>query len=64
VKTFERHCELDEFVDKLFEVEVKFDIKYPQEYAFLKSFDRAFWMRYFKITEEITKEKKKIRSNE
>lgn len=59
-KSFHTHHELDEFVNKLLEIEPQFHIKYKQEYAFLKGFDRAFWMRYFKISEEILKTKQKL----
>lgn len=59
-KVFQTHQELDEFVHKLFEVDMSFDKKYPHEYAFIKSFDRAFWMRFFKISEEISKTKQKL----
>jgi hypothetical protein len=58
---FPTHRELDEFACQLFEREPMFKQKFPSEYALLKSFDRAFWLRYYKspnnkITQPITAE--------
>jgi len=47
--TFNKHCELDTFVKKLLTKELEFEIKYRNEWALLKSYDRAFWLRYFKF---------------
>jgi len=46
---FVDHPSLDKFVQRLMDVDVEFQQKYKDEYAFLKSFDRAFWMRHFKF---------------
>lgn len=45
---FETHKQLDEFVHMLIEREPEFQSKYAAEYNFLKSFDRAFWLRHYK----------------
>jgi hypothetical protein len=50
--TFLTHKELDDFVIKLIEVEPKFQEDYVDDYNLLKSFDRAFWLRHFKLPEE------------
>jgi hypothetical protein len=59
-KVFETHHDLDEFIHMLFDKDPQFDVHYKYEYAFMKSFDRAFWMRHFKINEEIGKSKTKL----
>lgn len=46
---FKDHKTLDEFVQRLIELDDKFQLSYKHEYNFLKSFDRAFWMRHFKF---------------
>lgn len=58
--TFKSHIELDNFVNKLVKKECEFSIKHKLEWAFLKSFDRAFWMRHWKLEEEINKNSQKI----
>ena len=46
---FLTHDELDNYVRNLMKLEPEFQKKYKQEYALLKSFDRAFWLRHFKF---------------
>jgi hypothetical protein len=40
---------LDKFVAELLIKDPEFLIKHPSEHALLKSFDRAFWMKFFKF---------------
>jgi sucrose-6-phosphate hydrolase SacC (GH32 family) len=42
---FTSHVQLDEFVEKLLLKETEFKTKYKDEWALLKAFDRAFWVR-------------------
>eukprot|EP01080_Neovahlkampfia_damariscottae_P010063 gene10063-2485_t len=63
-KVFTTHKDLDQFVDHLIDKEPFFEKKYKLEYQFLKSFDRAFWMRHLKIAGEISKLEQKIRKME
>lgn len=44
---FNSHRELDEFVRDLIIKKPTFKLDYRTEYLLLKSFDRAFWCRYF-----------------
>ena len=58
---FQTHKELDLFVQGLKDKDLEFEFKYKSEMILLKSFDRAFWLRYFKspnnkITQPITAE--------
>jgi hypothetical protein len=46
---FNTHQELDEFVMMLIGSETNFSVLYKDDWELLKSFDRAFWLRYFKI---------------
>eukprot|EP01080_Neovahlkampfia_damariscottae_P005858 gene5858-9686_t len=46
---FVSHNSLDEFVRDLMKSEPEFQKVHKQEYALLKSFDRAFWLRHFKF---------------
>lgn len=46
--TFDTHAELDSFVLALLAKRPTFRLDYPGEFSLLKSFDRAFWLRYFK----------------
>lgn len=47
---FKTHLELDTFVLDLMKIEPAFGkTSYKKEYILLKSFDRAFWLRYFKF---------------
>ena len=48
VMKFHSHSELDKFVDYLLDRESDFVMHYPGEWSLLKSFDRAFWARYYK----------------
>eukprot|EP01080_Neovahlkampfia_damariscottae_P001185 gene1185-10699_t len=46
---FESHEQLDKFVENIEESYPKFKSDYPDDYQLLKSFDRAFWLRHFKL---------------
>ena len=46
--TFTCHEELDEFVIGLENVDPRFQMNHSQEWILLKSFDRAFWLRYLR----------------
>jgi hypothetical protein len=61
---FETHTKLDQFTRSLFEVDSEFDVNYKDEYQLLKSFDRAFWMRFYKKKERIEKILKQIETLE
>ena len=43
---FETHRDLDAKVEQWVLKDSNFITKYPEEWALLKSFDRAFWLRY------------------
>jgi hypothetical protein len=57
---FETHTKLDQFTLSLFEIDENFHFNYKDEYQLLKSFDRAFWMRFYKKKERIEKILKQI----
>jgi hypothetical protein len=63
-KVFTTHTDLDKFVDSLIETEPFFEKKYKMEYQFLKSFDRAFWMRHLKVEGELQKMETKVKKME
>jgi len=48
-KKFNSHEELDTFIHYLQKSDMEFELKYKNEWVLLKSFDRAFWMRYYKF---------------
>jgi len=48
-KKFESHRELDEFVLECLQKDPQFENNYAAEWMLLKSFDRAFWLRHFKV---------------
>lgn len=50
---FDTHRELDLFVERLKRVDLNFQLR--SEYKFLKSFDRAFWLRHMKCLDMICK---------
>ena len=50
--TFKTHDELDIFTHSLFDKDPEFDTNYKQEYAMLKNFDRAFWLRHLKANDD------------
>jgi hypothetical protein len=52
--TFSSHKDLDAFVKSLMSNEMEFDLKYKSEWTLLKSFDRAFWLRYYKFKDDVT----------
>jgi len=47
---FDSHIELDSFVKKLIDKDTEFEENHKHDWQLLKSFDRAFWLRYYKIT--------------
>jgi hypothetical protein len=48
-RVFHNHKDLDELVKNILDKDpVYFDITAKDDWALLKSFDRAFWLRYFK----------------
>ena len=44
-RKFKTHCQLDEFVIHIENVDPMFSSNWPHEYELLKSFDRAMWIR-------------------
>lgn len=48
VKKFSTHEELDDLVVKVLEKIPKFKNLYPEDYLLLKSYDRAFWLKYYR----------------
>ncbi|KAL0487622.1 gas vesicle protein GvpJ [Acrasis kona] len=54
--TFKTHEQLDRFVCYLQSIEPQFKYLYKHEYYLLKSFDRAYWMRYIKDSSNSTYE--------
>lgn len=58
--SFKSHVELDKFVAGLLQKDLDFPLKHKAEYQFLKSLDRAMWMRHFKVRDMISKNKQKI----
>lgn len=44
---FQTHLELDTFVRNLIQIDNHFHETYSDEFEFLKSLDRTFWMRYY-----------------
>lgn len=53
-RDFKTHQELDEYVLDLLKKDPKFPQNHSNDYALLKSFDRAFWLRYYKDKNEIS----------
>jgi hypothetical protein len=49
---FKTHTQLDQFVKNLDHKDEYLESSYPDEYALLKSFDRAFWLKHHKITQD------------
>eukprot|EP00761_Pharyngomonas_kirbyi_P002997 gb/GECH01003001.1/.p1 GENE.gb/GECH01003001.1/~~gb/GECH01003001.1/.p1 ORF type:complete len:406 (+),score=99.21 gb/GECH01003001.1/:1-1218(+) len=52
--TFNTHQELDEFVYRVLDQEPSAFDRFPNEMSLLKSFDRAFWMRHLKFSNQDT----------
>jgi hypothetical protein len=52
---FPTHLALDEFVKKLLFVDTNFANNYSREWDYLKSIDRAFWMKYLEERSETNK---------
>jgi hypothetical protein len=60
---FKSHIELDEFMYKLLQVDQDFERNYKDEFIYLKSIDRAYWMKHLKVQADILNirnEKKQI----
>jgi len=53
-KKFATHEELDQFVASCIEKDPQFEENYKEHMLLLKSFDRAFWLRHFKLPEDKT----------
>jgi len=49
---FPTHEALDKFVSDLCEADIEFRSKYKDEWALLKSFDRAFWLKHYKFKDK------------
>eukprot|EP01080_Neovahlkampfia_damariscottae_P004382 gene4382-7757_t len=47
--TFHSHQQLDKVMKEFISIDIDFKSHHPEEYSLLKSFDRAFWLRYFKF---------------
>ncbi|KAG2374881.1 hypothetical protein C9374_010255 [Naegleria lovaniensis] len=50
-KKFKTHKELDDFVNSLVAIDHSFENNYRYEWLFLKSMDRAFWLKHIKFEE-------------
>nr|CAG4713537.1 unnamed protein product [Naegleria fowleri] len=48
-KKFKTHKELDDFVNSLVAIDHNFENNYRYEWLFLKSMDRAFWLKHIKF---------------
>eukprot|EP01080_Neovahlkampfia_damariscottae_P008733 gene8733-681_t len=57
---FENHADLDIFTANLIEIDSDFEKNHKDEFLLLKSFDRAFWMKYYKKLEQVDKITKQI----
>jgi hypothetical protein len=62
--TFNTHSELDKFMQEICEIDPAAIIHWKNEFQFLKSFDRAFWMKHYFIQTEIEKLEKKLKKCE
>jgi len=51
-KKFTTHEELDQFVASCIEKDPQFEENYKEHMLLLKSFDRAFWLRHFKLPDD------------
>lgn len=49
---FNTHEELDQFVDLLVKKDPEFESNHKGEWSMLKSFDRSFWLRYYKFPQD------------
>lgn len=58
--SFSTHSQLDHFVEKLLEVDKNFMSNHRDDYLFLKSFDRPFWMKHLTIKNELAKLRKEM----
>ncbi|KAL9657031.1 hypothetical protein ABK040_014579 [Willaertia magna] len=50
---FKTHKDLDEFVQQLLLIDTDFDKNYKLDWMFLKSIDRAFWLKHFKFEDRL-----------
>eukprot|EP01080_Neovahlkampfia_damariscottae_P006600 gene6600-10763_t len=49
---FDSHEDLDNFVNQIVEADPMFEENFDEHWLLLKSFDRAFWLRHFKLPDE------------
>eukprot|EP01080_Neovahlkampfia_damariscottae_P007083 gene7083-11246_t len=56
-RLFDSHESLDEFINKLKEIDSKFE-NFTDDINYLKSLDQAFWMRYFSMLQESNRDLK------
>jgi hypothetical protein len=49
---FESHEDLDVFVNQIVEADPTFEENFVEHWLLLKSFDRAFWLRHFKLPDD------------
>eukprot|EP01080_Neovahlkampfia_damariscottae_P005920 gene5920-9750_t len=59
--TFNTHKELDKFMHSIYEKDAEAMFNFKSEFQFLKSFDRAFWMKHYHIQSEIEKTERKLK---
>lgn len=60
ISQFSSHQELDEFTQRLLEIDVQLPKNHPDEFTLLKSFDRGFWMKHVLAKKQIQKNSQKI----
>jgi hypothetical protein len=48
---FKTHSDLDEFVDYLMEFDEELELKFPQDFEYLKGLDHGFWMKELHLKE-------------
>jgi hypothetical protein len=58
---FQSHAALDFFTRDLLDKDLAFELNFRDEYKLLKSFDRAFWLKYLKLEKELTKHRKALK---
>ena len=49
---FDSHEDLDIFVNQIVEADPMFEENFDEHWLLLKSFDRAFWLRHFKLPDD------------
>ena len=60
--TFNTHLELDQFMVSIYNQDPEAMFNFKSEFQFLKSFDRAFWMKHYHIQSEIEKVERKLKN--